>query len=389
MANHMTVNTLRQPPQPPQGTGDKEGEEKLMTHLGLSSSGNGNLESSNHRLGPATSFFNTVDNSQTLELRPSANSSSVQVTQFVRLKSTSATPYPSSSSPGLEHSPPSSGKRSFNGFQHGYSQGDMLPPRQISPRYRPSTAVYVDHGYKRTRLSPVTKATNQTAQYLTYGQHDPSSKISMGVLDTQRSGISSPPQTFTPSNGGFVPPSPATSSVGSDESQQSTPKQIWQQQPDRRMSIESLISGSSYAGSNSEGALSEQVSNATNSTSPRIKYGLDAGYPDFDVPYNEDTRALQGTAPTKEVFWCVAKASCQPKHEASTKQPVTQSRPFYKSPIEVRIPEELEPLPGILLDHPMNMLYFHHFINHTARILVPHDCSGNPFRKILPRSEYW
>lgn len=36
----------------------------------------------------------------------------------------------------------------------------------------------------------------------------------------------------------------------------------------------------------------------------------------------------------------------------------------------------------------MNMLYFHHFLNHTARILVPHDCSENPFKSILPQSRY-
>lgn len=36
----------------------------------------------------------------------------------------------------------------------------------------------------------------------------------------------------------------------------------------------------------------------------------------------------------------------------------------------------------------MNLLYFHHFLNHTARILVPHDCSENPFRNILPQSNH-
>jgi hypothetical protein len=35
----------------------------------------------------------------------------------------------------------------------------------------------------------------------------------------------------------------------------------------------------------------------------------------------------------------------------------------------------------------MNLLYFHHFINCTARILVPHDCERNPFRHILPESK--
>lgn len=36
----------------------------------------------------------------------------------------------------------------------------------------------------------------------------------------------------------------------------------------------------------------------------------------------------------------------------------------------------------------MNLLYFHHFLNHTARILVPHDCERNPFRLILPESTF-
>ncbi len=40
------------------------------------------------------------------------------------------------------------------------------------------------------------------------------------------------------------------------------------------------------------------------------------------------------------------------------------------------------------MENKMNLLYFHHFINHTARILVPHDCEKNPFRQILPGSEY-
>lgn len=36
----------------------------------------------------------------------------------------------------------------------------------------------------------------------------------------------------------------------------------------------------------------------------------------------------------------------------------------------------------------MNLLYFHHFLNHTARTLVAHECSDNPFREILPKNEY-
>lgn len=57
---------------------------------------------------------------------------------------------------------------------------------------------------------------------------------------------------------------------------------------------------------------------------------------------------------------------------------------YYVKPVQIRIPKSLEPLPPILMENKMNLLYFHHFINHTARILVPHDCEKNPFRQILP-----
>lgn len=59
---------------------------------------------------------------------------------------------------------------------------------------------------------------------------------------------------------------------------------------------------------------------------------------------------------------------------------------YYDRPVEIRIPKSLEPLPQKLLDNPMNLLYFHHFLNHTAKILVPHDDPrSNPFRNVLPR----
>ena len=380
-ANHMTINNLHQPPQPVQAREDRqvEGKAKLLTQHTPSPSDNGKLERSNHRHGAETSFLNLVHNRQPLELRPDVGQSFGSVTN--------ASPYLFTLPSGLDYSPPSSNKRSFGGFHHAYSPGDMLPPSQTSPRFPSSGTAYADNRSKRTRLSPSMKAPDQQARLLNHGQHNSANRAYMAVPETQRSTVSSP-QTFTPPQRGLISPSPATSSAGSDESQRLTPKQTPHQHSDRRMSIESLISGSSYTGSNSEGAFSEIVSNATNSTSPKIIYGLDAGYPDFDVPHNQDRRALQGTVLAREIDWRASKGGCQPDHEACTTQPISFPQPFYSSPIEVKIPEELEPLPNILLDHPMNLLYFHHFINHTARVLVPHDCSGNPFRKILPRSIY-
>jgi hypothetical protein len=59
---------------------------------------------------------------------------------------------------------------------------------------------------------------------------------------------------------------------------------------------------------------------------------------------------------------------------------------YYDKPVVVRIPRIMEPLPAKLRENPMNLMYFHHFLNHTARVLVPHDDpESNPFRTILPQ----
>lgn len=62
-----------------------------------------------------------------------------------------------------------------------------------------------------------------------------------------------------------------------------------------------------------------------------------------------------------------------------------EAKGYYDKPVEIYIPQNLEPLPPKLLKHPMNLLYFHHFINHTAKVLVPYDDpTANPFRTTLP-----
>ncbi|KAI5795091.1 fungal-specific transcription factor domain-containing protein [Geopyxis carbonaria] len=54
-------------------------------------------------------------------------------------------------------------------------------------------------------------------------------------------------------------------------------------------------------------------------------------------------------------------------------------------PDQISIPRRLDPLPQWLLGNEKNMMYFHHYLHHTARLLVPHDCSENPFKHILPQ----
>lgn len=59
---------------------------------------------------------------------------------------------------------------------------------------------------------------------------------------------------------------------------------------------------------------------------------------------------------------------------------------YYDRPVPINIPRDLEPLPAKLRENPMNLLYFHHFMNHTAKALVPHDDQqSNPYRHVLPQ----
>ena len=66
--------------------------------------------------------------------------------------------------------------------------------------------------------------------------------------------------------------------------------------------------------------------------------------------------------------------------------PAYDSDGYYADPVEIKIPRELEPLPEHLTENPMNLLYFHHFLNHTARVLIPGKCGENALRTILAKS---
>ena len=61
------------------------------------------------------------------------------------------------------------------------------------------------------------------------------------------------------------------------------------------------------------------------------------------------------------------------------------SQAYYLFKNQLSIPRKLDPLPQWLFRGD-NMKYFHHYLKFTARLLVPHDCSENPFKHILPQS---
>ncbi|KAF2092789.1 C6 zinc finger domain-containing protein [Rhizodiscina lignyota] len=121
-------------------------------------------------------------------------------------------------------------------------------------------------------------------------------------------------------------------------------------------------------------------------------YGYDLGKPDEDVPKNNDADAIRviGSPEAKRLPFPSGgfffDGHSDEAEEESKERPIAFNRGgYYAKPVGIRIPKALEPLPSKLMENPMNLLYFHHFLNHTARILVPHDCEQNPFRNILPQ----
>lgn len=117
-------------------------------------------------------------------------------------------------------------------------------------------------------------------------------------------------------------------------------------------------------------------------------YGLDSGRPDQDLSFNNDHAAI-------DINYALDLISSREKNQdvpQSTSQHVPEAQAqfcsgYYASPVPINIPRYLSPLPSSLLGNPINLMYFHHFLNHTARMLVPHNCDNNPFVSVLPSSK--
>lgn len=118
-------------------------------------------------------------------------------------------------------------------------------------------------------------------------------------------------------------------------------------------------------------------------------YGLDAGRSDQDLTLNNDHAAI-------DINYALDSISSRWRNQETSYSPIPQSVSesksqfcggYYASPVPINVPRYLSPLPSSLLENPINLMYFHHFLNHTARMLVPHDCDQNPFISVLPSSK--
>jgi hypothetical protein len=261
--------------------------------------------------------------------------------------------YPPHSNPGFD---------SFTYSNAGFSSiaADMPPPRaSVDPLAK-------RHKYSYSVDSPATTTSDA---------HSPNT---------------GPPTPYSPYPYMAMPLTPS-SSVGSEESVLRTaPKQAMSmfQPPDlRRMSVQSLINGlpgdeSHHCGPEAEHGRQYPIADSASTT-----HGYDLGLPDLDTPNNEDFSAIAIFSPQSSAM-DLDDDSPYGTVEPRGKDMAFESGGYYAKPVAIRISNSLGPLPPLLMENPMNLLYFHHFLNHTARILVPHDCERNPFRQILPESMY-
>lgn len=166
----------------------------------------------------------------------------------------------------------------------------------------------------------------------------------------------------------------------------------------RRLSVESLLSGP--AGMAYHGptyAFSDKSTEYTPAVNGDYddemeQWGLDRGFRDLDIGRNDDVNAISGSSPAPLRDYTESARVIEDDHSPSgfgfgvqAKDTAFERGGYYASPVPIRIPQAFLPLPPTLTENPMNLLYFHHFISHTARILVPHHCSSNPFQSIMPQ----
>ncbi|KAH7391962.1 fungal-specific transcription factor domain-containing protein [Pyrenochaeta sp. MPI-SDFR-AT-0127] len=151
----------------------------------------------------------------------------------------------------------------------------------------------------------------------------------------------------------------------------------------RRMSVQSLINGIPGDASRQYSPETERGRQYPIADSASITYGYDLGLPDHDTPNNDDYSAITIFSPQSDTM-DLDDETTYGNAEPRGKDMAFESGGYYAKPVAIRISKSLGPLPPLLMENQMNLLYFHHFLNHTARILVPHDCERNPFRQILP-----
>jgi hypothetical protein len=292
------------------------------------------------------------------------------------------------------------------------SPSSMLPPFRPIPSVSPPTRTHtfseeppsmMDHRSKRMRfgangeISPMPGSPLPVDPSLDI----PESKSSVGDTRSPNLPFLTP---YSPFNGG-TPLTPGSSSASDEYASRNSARstsgfpphpttQLSREPPDiRRLSVSSLLADPQeetkpYRPSPRQYPITSTVERTTT-------YGYDNGRPDLDLPKNDDANAIMIFSPpvSRENTMMDIKTDVEFDYSSEveigsrSRDMAFESGGYYSKPVPIKIPQSLEPLPPTLLENRMNLLYFHHFLNHTARILVPHDCEQNPFRMILPQSK--
>jgi hypothetical protein len=249
----------------------------------------------------------------------------------------------------------------------------MLPPMRGISYNSPSNRQHgesTDSIYKRHKRS--------------HSAESPATSTSLSTSETY-SPLPGPLTPYSP----FVMPLTPSSSVGPDEhSMRSGPMQPSMTSPPtdlRRLSVQSLLTGPPGDSPQLSSPDVRQVRQYPRVDSTCTTYGYDLGLPDLDIPKNDDTNAIAIFSPPSGTMG-LEDENPYGNAEVRSQDMAFEKGGYYTKPVPIKISKSLEPLPQLILETPMNLLYFHHFLNHTARILVPHDCEQNPFRQILPES---
>lgn len=360
---------------------------------------------------PATGFMPTQYASPNYTSSHPAQSSPyrdhISTAQLSRIRDQGTGTYPSPADSSMESPPlPNPSNLPYGGGHHSLSNGGMPPPFQspqfsfpnhINP-YETPGAAFADHTAKKLRLSPSIDSSDAYPKNPAFPPSNFAAARQM-KLGPMISPQSMRYQSSSPSNGSVrVPLTPAASSAGSEDIHQSmtgpSPQQLQDSNDFRRLSVKSLLSEDSPADS---GSSSDSVFPGKLNIGPfhyqKTTYGVDRGFPDLDLPHNNDMIALSGVTPTMGIAELDKNEADLGNEDLysefgfglNASEGFNEGSGYYASPVTVSISRSLEPLPPTLQDNPMNLLYFHHFVNHTARMLVPHDCSENPFKSILPQ----
>ncbi|KAL5624660.1 hypothetical protein BROUX41_004720 [Berkeleyomyces rouxiae] len=112
-------------------------------------------------------------------------------------------------------------------------------------------------------------------------------------------------------------------------------------------------------------------------------FGYDLGRKDCDLEIDNDPVAISPELPNDD-FKAGSPLNPDDLSVSSAWCPVASpATDYYKKPVAIVIPRKYMPLPSLLAENPWHLL--HHFLNHTAKVLMPYDdAERNPYRHVLP-----